>query len=403
MSSIYKCFIIICLSFVIHPAQGAGLDRLIDTSDFPARWHCGNWAEAHGWTHIISDIVIWLAYTSIPIALLLIVRKMRIRLPYPWLWIMFCLFILSCGLTHLLEAIIFWWPAYRLLGLMKVVTAVISALTALALLPVIPKLLKMKTTEMVEKEIQTERKSAEMEKNHAVAQSDRKNIEMLTSQNTRLINFAHIVSHNLRSHAGNLTALIDMYNNVDDEATRQTVIEHFKNSSDDLFDTVNQLAEIVKIQTNINIERSPIRFDTYMDKVLKTLQGEITGAKARITSDFSKAAVINYSPDYLESILLNLVSNAIKYRDPTRPLECHITSHPESNGTVLSVSDNGLGIDLERYGDKIFGFYKTFHGNPDAKGVGLFLIKNQVESTNGSINISSQPGNGTTFTVFFTD
>jgi len=110
----YTVFSLGLVSMAVATANDSA-GGLLDTSDFPQRWYCGNWSDFHGWTHVIADLVVWVAYTSIPIALLVIVRKKRHVLPYPYLWVMFSLFIISCGLTHLMEAVIFWWPAYRLL------------------------------------------------------------------------------------------------------------------------------------------------------------------------------------------------------------------------------------------------------------------------------------------------
>jgi signal transduction histidine kinase len=103
----------------------------------------------------------------------------------------------------------------------------------------------------------------------------------------------------------------------------------------------------------------------------------------------------------MESIMLNLMSNAIKYRALDRKPTIHLESSIEGNTVQLRVSDNGLGIDMQKYGDKLFGLHKTFHGNKEARGVGLFLIKTQVEALGGSIHATSNVGKGTTFFINF--
>lgn len=117
--------------------------KIFDTSDFPPRWYCGTWTSGHGWLHICSDAAIFLAYMAIPCALIFFVRK-RKDIPFPFLFYLFGAFIIACGVTHLMEAIIFWWPAYRLAGLLKFATALISLTTVAALAPQIPKLLQLK-------------------------------------------------------------------------------------------------------------------------------------------------------------------------------------------------------------------------------------------------------------------
>jgi PAS domain S-box-containing protein len=135
------------------------LARLFDTSDFPARWQCGNWTAGHGWLHILSDLGVWSAYVAIPCVLgYFVIRKKDI--PFRTIFLLFGAFILACGTTHLMEALIFWWPAYRLAGVIKLVTAIVSWGTVLALVPVAPKALAMRSPEELEREIAA-RKEAE--------------------------------------------------------------------------------------------------------------------------------------------------------------------------------------------------------------------------------------------------
>ncbi len=117
--------------------------RLLDTSDFPARWSCGNWSPGLGWTHIIADGVIFASYAAIPSTLAVLLVRRR-DFPFPKLLLLFVLFILSCGTTHLVEAVIFYEPVYRLSGLLKVITAVVSAATAVVLVVLLPKILGLR-------------------------------------------------------------------------------------------------------------------------------------------------------------------------------------------------------------------------------------------------------------------
>jgi PAS domain S-box-containing protein len=135
--------------------------RLFDTSDFPPRWHCGAWTAGHGWLHIVSDLGVWSAYLAIPCVLGFFILR-RKDLPFPAIFWLFGAFILACGTTHLMEAMIFWWPAYRLAGVIKLVTAIVSWGTVFALVPVVPKALAMRSPEELAREI-AERKRAEEE------------------------------------------------------------------------------------------------------------------------------------------------------------------------------------------------------------------------------------------------
>jgi PAS domain S-box-containing protein len=140
----------VALEFITH---------LFDTSDFPARWHCGEWSAGHGWLHILSDLGVWSAYFAIPGVFGYFLAR-RKDLPFRSIFVLFAAFILLCGSTHLMEAVIFWWPAYRLAGLLKLVTAIVSWCTVCALIRVAPNILAMRSPEDLEKEI-VARKDAE--------------------------------------------------------------------------------------------------------------------------------------------------------------------------------------------------------------------------------------------------
>lgn len=133
-------------------------EKLFSTADWPARWSCGTWTEFHGWLYVISDIAIWAAYFVIPILLILFIKK-KPSLPLPTVFWLFGAFILFCGLTHLLDAIIFWWPAYRLSAILRSITAVISWITVVAIYKYIPVALSLKTAKDFESELLGHKKS----------------------------------------------------------------------------------------------------------------------------------------------------------------------------------------------------------------------------------------------------
>ena len=126
--------------------------KFFDFKDFPARWHCGNWAEFHGWLHVGSDVAVFLAYMCIPMVLAFFIRR-RQDLPFPRIFWMFVAFICSCGFTHLLEAVIFWMPIYRVAGATKFVTAVVSWATVIALFYAMPKALQLRSPESLAREV----------------------------------------------------------------------------------------------------------------------------------------------------------------------------------------------------------------------------------------------------------
>lgn len=223
----------------------------------------------------------------------------------------------------------------------------------------------------------------------------------LQEQNRVLDEFAHITSHNLRSPIGNISALIGLLNNDSTIEEYKVIFEKLKNVSANLSQTMNELMETLRVKKNVDVEIVEIRFKDMLDKVIQSLEGDLIRHEASITYDFQTAPKINYSRMYLESIFQNLLSNAIKYRSDQRQPEVHVSTALADGRIELRVRDNGLGIDMERFGEKLFGLHKTFHEHHEARGVGLFLTRTQIEAMGGSIEAESEVDVGTTFIVRF--
>ena len=224
-------------------------------------------------------------------------------------------------------------------------------------------------------------------------------VNLLSDQNKRLQNFAYIVSHNLRSHTGNLQFMVNLHDQTDVPDDKKEIFSHIKSISESLKTTIDHLSEIVKIQTEIGKERKRIDFETAFKNVLSALENNIETTQAIIEYDFSKCPEVTYILAYLESIFQNLLTNSLKYRYPGRKPVIKCTSAKEGTNIYLYFEDNGLGIDMERFGDSVFGMYKTFHNHPEAKGIGLFITRNQIEALGGSISVESQVNVGTKFTI----
>lgn len=223
----------------------------------------------------------------------------------------------------------------------------------------------------------------------------------LTRQNKQLEDFAYIVSHNLRGPASNLKTLLTFYNVEKDAEEKSIIMDKFNITVNNLEGTLNELLEVVSIRHGSKKEKEKLEFETVLVKLIESYQGKIMETKAKITYDFSSVETIEYSSVYLESIMQNLLSNAIKYRSLERNPVIHFETDLEQNQPCLKVSDNGLGINMERNGDRLFGLHKTFHQHPDAKGVGLFITKAQVEAMGGEILAESEVDKGTTFKIKF--
>ncbi|WP_081980906.1 PAS domain S-box protein [Cellulophaga sp. Hel_I_12] len=223
--------------------------------------------------------------------------------------------------------------------------------------------------------------------------------QKLTSQNNQLADFAHITSHNLRAPVSNLNSLLDFYNTAESEQEKKSLFEKFEKVIHHLTLTLNTLVESLRTK-NVSLEDlEEVSFEEVLHKTKEILSGEIINTSAIITCDFSKMEKIVYNKLYLESIFLNLLSNSMKYKSASRDPEIFIESDVKDGKVTLQFKDNGLGIDLEKHGHKLFGLNKTFHRHKEAKGVGLFMTKTQIEAMGGVISASSVVHEGTTFHI----
>ncbi len=245
----------------------------------------------------------------------------------------------------------------------------------------------------------TERKRAEEKireqnsKLSAIAQSLRK-------KNDQLEEFTQIVSHNLRSPVGNISALLDHYEKANSEQEKRELIQYMKASSESLLTTMLELNEILKVSQTGPLETVELDFDQVLEKIIMMLHTNIVSQKAVIETDFRERKVV-FSPLYMESILLNLLSNALKYASPKRSPVIRLKTFAEDGVIFLQVEDNGLGIDLNKFSHQMFKLRKTFHQHQDSRGVGLFMVKNQVEAMGGEISVVSEVEKGSTFTIRF--
>lgn len=240
----------------------------------------------------------------------------------------------------------------------------------------------------------TEEKKQEKEKEQLIRE--------LTQNNKDLKQFSYITSHNLRAPLSNLTGLLNLMNEYPIENVElREIINGFSTSTNLLNETINDLVKVVIIKDNPSIDKEEVLIKDVFENVFNQLSYLISLHKPILKIELEKVSILNINKAYLESILLNLFTNAIKYRSPKRVLRIFVSSKEVNNMIVLTFKDNGIGIDLERNRDKIFGLYQRFHNYSDSKGLGLYLVKSQVESMGGTISVESEVDKGTTFTIIF--
>lgn len=234
------------------------------------------------------------------------------------------------------------------------------------------------------------------------AESEMKSVlEVTNDQNRRLLNFAHIVSHNLRSHSGNLSMLLNFIETDVDEQSRQELFKMFRHAAANLQETIGHLNEVVAVNTTISDNLIKVNLNKAINGAIGNIEALLKAADAICFNEVSVDVVIDAIPAYLDSILLNFLTNAIKYRAKERKPIIKLFTESQGELIVLTIQDNGMGIDLQANRDKIFGMYKTFHNNKDARGIGLFITKNQIEAMGGKVSVESEVDNGTIFKIYF--
>jgi len=226
-----------------------------------------------------------------------------------------------------------------------------------------------------------------------------KNTE-LAKANQTLDSIVHIAGHDLRSPINNLKALLSIHDHTDNDAEKAQLMRYVQESVRRLDQTVGGLLRILETNYSTDNLVQHLSFANALEIVLADYGEEARRLGARLLPDFYDCPRLRYNETYLLSILRNLVSNALKYRSPKRPLQLEITTGRPGEFVVLSVRDNGIGMDGVQVRDKLFKPFSRLSGEGDGKGLGLHLVKNMVEKNGGYIRVESTPDVGTTFRVY---
>ena len=222
----------------------------------------------------------------------------------------------------------------------------------------------------------------------------------LGEQNTRLQQFTYIISHNLRAPMVRLIGLANLLEYSEAAADKDDIYKMVVKSCRDMDEVIRDLSDILYVQKQNTLIRSEVDLNQMVRKVLVTLQDEISLVNATVGLRMGNEKIISVAP-YVESVLYNLISNAIKYRDPDRLLKLDIVSFTSNSFVCVEISDNGLGIDMNLHRDNLFNLYKRFHQHVEGKGLGLYLVKTQMEALGGRIEVESEVNKGTRFALYF--
>ena len=240
----------------------------------------------------------------------------------------------------------------------------------------------------------TERKLAQLE--HCRITQD------LVQKIKDLEQFAYIVSHNLRAPVANILGITNALHAMQLSAEKRERLKADQLTCvKKLDDVIKDLNYILQLKSEVTERKETVRFAQLVTSVQQCIDYLVRKENVVFITDFSKAGEIRTFKSYLYSIFFNLISNSIKYRQPHIKPVIEISTENTGNKTKIIFKDNGLGIDLSRHQQQVFGLYKRFHTHTDGKGVGLYMTKTQVETLGGKISIASSVNQGTAFTIEF--
>jgi len=226
----------------------------------------------------------------------------------------------------------------------------------------------------------------------------------LTKINKDLKNLSYATSHDLKSPVNNLLSVFDLLDisKINDEESLE-FIAILKTTTEGLVQTLKNSAAALILKDELNAPIEKLSLNLHLNEVLLSINSLIKNSKTQISIDFSELGEINFNKDYLKSIFLNLITNSIKYSKADTFPSVSITSKKTNGISQLIYSDNGLGFDMDKVRDKIFGLHQKFHDHIDSNGIGLYLIYNHVTNLGGHIRVESKINQGATFIITFKD
>ncbi|HEY5824380.1 MAG TPA: HAMP domain-containing sensor histidine kinase [Cyclobacteriaceae bacterium] len=220
--------------------------------------------------------------------------------------------------------------------------------------------------------------------------------EELIKFNHDLLQYSYTISHNLRGPVARTLGLLDLFKNADKESDKEMFIENILNSTQTLDGIIHDLNKIIETQSDSYNILEQVEFDDLLNQVISLLAIPIHTYHIKISRDFSVKEIVTVR-SRLNHVLFTTISNAIQFRREETMTEVRISTYRKGGEVVLEIQDNGRGIDLDLAGEKIFKPFKRFHPDVSGKGIGLFLVKLQLERLQSRAEVKSTPGAGSTF------
>lgn len=373
---------------------------LFDDSPFVPRPDCGGWSQELIWLTVTADCLIWLAYMAIPFLLWQVIRK-RPDVPERALFLLFIVFIASCGVTHFLDMLTFYQPVYRVNGVVLAITALISWVTVLVMTPRLPRLLAMKSPEVLQAEIDR-RMPVEKELRAVTATLERRVAERtreLERSNADLEEFAYVASHDLQEPLRKVTAFSEMLAEDLGEQLSESAREYLarmQGAASRMRTMIDDLLQLSRASKRAE-QRANVKLNDLVAAVVQDLETSLieTGAQVEV----GNLGTVHVAPVAVSQVFINLLGNAIKYRRKDVPLRIRISSREVETGMLeLSVEDNGIGFE-QVFAERIFKPFERLHSREEypGTGIGLAVCRKIIERHGGRISAEGRPGHGATF------
>lgn len=216
----------------------------------------------------------------------------------------------------------------------------------------------------------------------------------------QLFEINQIIAHNLRGPASAIISSVELLPEIKDVKEQEIMLYHMKNSADAILNTLNDLKDVLAQQATTGLPFTQCNIEHIVKQLWSSLNQQVVEKNAQLKLHFRESS-IEYSRPYLENILFHLINNALTYTRPEVTPEIIVETWKEDDQIVLMVKDNGIGIDLQKHGEQLFRYKKKFHRGYESNGVGLFMIRNQIRTFGGSIDVKSEEGKGSSFFVYF--
>ena len=385
--------------------------RLFASSSFIPHGYCFTWTPSLLWAMVGADSVIALAYYSIPLALVVLVRQRR-DLSFNWIMLLFSAFIFACGTTHVLAIWTIWRPDYWLEALVKMATAAASIVTAFMLWPLIPKAARLPSvSDLAAAVTRLEAEAAERRKaEEALARANAELIERVAeaeAANLAKNQFLSRMSHELRTPLNAVLGFTQLSAHAlegDEIDKLRGYLKHVEDAGWHLLNLINDVLDLSRIeQGQPQVDIGEVELASTLAHVQALVQAQAAVGKIAVIVDVPQdMPAVRADRTRLVQVMTNLVSNAIKFNRPGGEVRV-VARHDASGAVALQVIDNGMGMTREQQA----GLFEPFNrlgrerlGIPGT-GIGLVLVRHLVELMGGSIQVASASERGTTVSLRF--